>query len=655
MTLTYDKPSAPDLHPQRRLSFAAPTLPVQANMDLQAMQRSEILKVYKLNTAEGNFLKAEVTGTTHPVGIDANGSLFDGRELATYEAGREIEIDPNHAQLSRRGANQEIMLERKQDFYSEPEHVWYPEYSKNPADYKKEGWPYVRADTLKVNEALDSLIANSPRRAAPTDGYEKIEKISAAQFIESQEKYQNKLLENYSKKQIMASHRSVGFEYEFAGHTKKDAEAHISLATSDKHSQLFGLKFELETDSGEVVEIGMPPFIVPNLPNGNLDKTEIKAIHAKMEEAMAGVEKKLQNGDVMELDEFIDLLRREGMGKGWTVSDDSKKLNNIRIVKAPPKLSDGIYPQMNISMNGDESAELILGIEERYRHEMNFAEKGVLGETYREINSEAVKFLGKELENEPLPSHFVHLNKALASAVAIPSILFKNSIPKNDKHDISSAVKELSSVWVKDYLPNVLATTSASPGELNDLKDFAKQHALPVVKAKLDGLLKEYCQNGYAHPEKTQHINKWDVMAKQCLMGSPKFSDTCMNTIGGDGPLSFAGSQVTSDVWQKFQEWRDSGEDDEIKEQLNELMETGMGRFRSECFDKTGAEIMGKLNKMIDEIGSSEVIGVSEASGGVRIDTYIAQEPGSSADLRSSVTEARSRQVMAKALEEEGN
>lgn len=688
-TATGGTPSTPTSRPDGEAS------PVHSPKAGSTMRRLSML-AQRAQTSAGSPLEVTITGGTNSVGIDGKGSIFDGKELQSFHEGDKITIDADHPIFSRRGPNQEVLGNHKEDGNStDKAHVWYPQHHADTSKYHSDDWAHIRADTFTtvagvLGTSLDKATPVQVRpRAAPTSGYKSIGDFSSPKdFIEHQKQYQNTLKKDHLKAGILASHRSVGFEYEFTGHSLQEAGSHISLASSEKHSELFGIRFELETDSGAVVEIGMPPFIVPNKADGKPDKAELQAIHLKMSGAMLNVRQEagrmLQKGDV-DLPTFVGLLEKHGLGSGWNVSTDPRHketLDNIKI-KEPTsqKLAgDKIYAQMNISMNGDESGQLIASARQAFADLKNAAEESALGAAFEELDGLAKARLGGNGREEAVPAHVVHLNKALANTLAIPSILHQKEMDSAGDEDLSSAVKELYSVWVKDSLPNILATTSASPAELAELKAFARDEAKPVVMNRLGALLPTlttltdarkpefaawaklgelFPPDGYFDGASLEMLSALD----RRVTGTPAFApilrsaEALAATMDGDGEfIDKEGKPIGSD------DARYAAADasyQSANQQFNQLVaQTVRAHSEAALFHGIAQTVEAEIDRMIDRIGTPDVVGVpsnvafqNEAFGqgdgiGVRKDTQIPHDAADAAKLRHSVVEVRNGAAM---------
>ncbi|RSZ61107.1 hypothetical protein HF313_16410 [Massilia atriviolacea] len=521
--------SVSSLHipPQEESAPAQANRPPAAAQDAPGTDAASPRAAAAAGEATMRGLLVKVVGTTNTV-APIGDSIFHGKEVGTLAEGKilEIETHPDHVVPSRRGPNQEVLRNHKADAKAtEKNHMWHPLFAENKARYKDNDWPHIRSDAFaEVNaEPHKSLSANLPgrlrARAAPIDGYKKIADMSAGDFIAEQKAYQTKLLSKHTKDSIMSSHRSVGFEYEFTGHSLAGTASHIILARTPPQSDLFGIGFELETDSGDVVEIGMPPFIVPNKTDGSPDRKEIQEIHIKMRAALGEVRTAANKLGSANLDALLELLKEKGVGTGWvrsTAQESAIEIDNMQIVEpTASKLQGGnIYSQMNISLNGDEIADAIIGSRvDSQDEDTSTADRSHMGILCKELDDTALAHLeaqaGDDAELEALPAHFIHLNKALANTMAIPSILIQRVATLPDDDDYSSIVKELASVWAKDWVPNILATTSASRDDLAAMKTYAQNNAKPLALKKLEGLLTELQgKEGLTNPRQVEN-NAW--------------------------------------------------------------------------------------------------------------------------------------------------
>lgn len=370
-------------------------------------------------------------------------------------------------------------------------------------------------------------------------------------------------------RRLMREHNTVGFEFEFIGHAHKGLDAHVIFTTSGPLSSLFGLGFVLESDANDIVEIGMPPFLIPKI-DGKPNKPEIGAVYLKMEAAMRQIKKmalkdKAIHAEIDALDKsivglvneadasqlsgnqeisaeiealqlselepvpvkkdsikpggaedinlakLVELCKEYLFAQGWT----DILHGDIGIINAEVKKAGGaaVYSQMNISMDGFESAELIVAARALFS-KRNFCEDSPIGLAYFALQDEGIN----EADYKGTLAQFVHVNKALASTLAIPSILFRqrNGDVISGDDDLSSAVKELASVWVKDALPNILSTLGVFDREV--LATHAVKAKNTVIKENLDSLMVGVdAAEEYLNGSLEEKVESWRQMSKLCL------------------------------------------------------------------------------------------------------------------------------------------
>lgn len=426
--------------------------------------------------------------------------------------------------------------------------------------------------------SLNVCAASSARPASalnleslrPAIQYTSIQGLTAKGYIESQRDYQN-ALSGTCMRRLMREHNTVGFEFEFIGHAYKGLDAHVIFTTSGPLSNLFELGFVLESDANDIVEIGMPPFLIPKI-DGKPNKPEIGAVYLKMEAAMRQIKKmalkdKTIHAEIDALDKSIiglvieddasqssanqeisaetdalllsevepvpvqkELIKPGGVedinlaklvelckeylfAQGWS----DIRHGDIGIINAEVKKAGGaaVYSQMNISMDGFESAELIVVARELFS-KRNFCEDSPIGLAYFALQDEGVN----EADYKGTLAQFVHVNKALASTLAIPSILFRqrNGDVISGDDDLSSAVKELASVWVKDALPNILSTLGVFDREV--LATHAVKAKNTVIKENLDSLMVGVdAAEEYLNGSLEEKVKSWRQMSNLCLDG----------------------------------------------------------------------------------------------------------------------------------------
>jgi len=277
-------------------------------------------------------------------------------------------------------------------------------------------------------------------------------------FMQNQAEYQNQLVSKFGEAIIMRHHKSVGFEFEFAnyinGQENQEIPSHVLLANSGPFSNLFPINFELETDAGKVLEIGMAPVLVPNIKN-KPDKGGISTVYTGLRAKMKVIREEYQNEKVTEV---VKGIEKEGLGSKWTRQQNYPNLimsDKKGVATKLDNAEDKIYSQANISMNAEESAQIINAM--MNDKNQGTADKGVLGGVAGELFKRLQPLCQ---ENEAGDIAAIHISKSLANILSIPSILRKElKLTMPDAYDLESIVKELYGVWVKDSLNETLTTS----------------------------------------------------------------------------------------------------------------------------------------------------------------------------------------------------
>jgi hypothetical protein len=286
---------------------------------------------------------------------------------------------------------------------------------------------------------------------------------SVKDFVATQAQYQAKLAAFMSLPEIMDFHQSTGFEFEFATFEGGDLGAHVLLAKSSNLSSLFNLPFELETDSGNELEMGFPPFLIPNK-DGKPNKTAIANIWKKMRAEMASIRKN-SIGPEKDINTLKSAIASAGLGTGWAFTGD--KHNGLKVAANRTKHSrtkDQVYSQMNIPLTAEESAKHLEELGKGNKLATN-NEKIRLLPIHKKVSELMLKHKIETLGNEAL----THLTKSVTGLFAVPSIMMESHpemtsgaldvdpLDKNaNSFDLSSTIKELNGIWIKDSLPNIL-------------------------------------------------------------------------------------------------------------------------------------------------------------------------------------------------------
>ncbi|SFA98773.1 protein of unknown function [Collimonas sp. OK607] len=614
-----------------------------------------------------------INGITHLVPL-SGGSIFEGAAGPEVGNGETLAIDIADPIWSRRGPNQEMEGNRREDRHGEQKYAWYPLYSESDSNYQQDGWLHLRDETFIKTDALSPPMpegeADGRRaRAAPTTAPpETFDPSNVPAFIANQRHYQNSLSARFSMQSIMTSHRSVGFEYEFGQHNLgPDIPSHIALAKSEAFSRLFPLNFELETDSGAVVEIGMPPFLVPNATDGGPDKPKVQAIDTKLKAVMGDFSK--QYVPVVNL---LPMLERGGLGESWqrtSVLEPGGDYADMALqAPGPGKLEGGqVYSQLNITLTGEESARFISTVPRIMKP--NSTEDGMLGSTFRILE----KMAAAEFGDAALATH---LNKALVNTLTIPSILLGASgkagkLP--DDLDFSSTIKELYSLWIKDSVPNILATTATAPGALSAFAPKAANvilDQLPEVMKPLRSLPFENDAEVGAWINLTRYVENnsfcYSDYARLAEMAASIPADNMgailadalvlRNMMVSDGTDDFTGAE-TSDPSGGGVQARYDARLTAFK-LLVKTRSDAVLEIKKQFFEDIEQQVRDEIHTLLKLIGTPHVVhspptkfGTEKfGSGtGVRKDTHIPRPATekSSSGLRHSVAEVRSDPAMA--------
>jgi hypothetical protein len=270
--------------------------------------------------------------------------------------------------------------------------------------------------------------------------------LPLAGVIAAQKHYQDGLhASGQSPDSVAATHRSAGFEFEFAKYAGEELPSHIVLAESEPFSDLYPLRFVLETDSGSVLEIGFPPLLFRNRPGGGPNTPAISLIFNKAQTAMSVIGAKQGLG----LGALCNELATAGFGTGWTLKDTYPELETGDRSTVKKLAKRGVYSQLNISLTPDESAALI----------DYMAEKGDAGSAEESALGPLRGALLDAMQGTSPRAAKIHMARAFASLGAAFDIARGRYplLPRGPGDDLSSIVKELHGVWIKDVPANILA------------------------------------------------------------------------------------------------------------------------------------------------------------------------------------------------------
>jgi hypothetical protein len=307
-------------------------------------------------------------------------------------------------------------------------------------------------------------------------------------FIKAQEAYQAQLASMFSKAQIMSTHQSIGLEFEFATYELTgEVGSHSVLGTSKPLSVLFDLPFVLETDSGNELEIGMPPFLIKHNEN---TKKQIAAIWLAMRAAMSAAREASKGKSIAGLIKEIIWI---GLGTGWEINTKSTAGMSVAADRSKHKdtNADKVYSQLNISMGGNESAAHL----KRFAGDTKYAtkaEKELILPLYARVHTILNETNKRAAIANMSDEIFTHLAKSVTSMIAAPSIIIADNpilkalVRSEGIFDLHSTVKELHGIWIKDSLPNILRTMDGhSLLPAAELLEKAKEELLAFIYSSI--------------------------------------------------------------------------------------------------------------------------------------------------------------------------
>ena len=353
----------------------------------------------------------------------------------------------------------------------------------------------IQALPESVHALADILVAKHGKTALPAL-HKKLTIInnaygngSAKEVIAAQKLWQDYLTTLLSPSEIMSAQRSVGYEFEFARYRNSDSDTdsdntlkeHEILGQSANLTGLFKLPFVLETDSGDELEIGMPPMLI-GLNKGGPDKQTASRLWTVLRGLMAKVRQD-------NLEKVVNTLPLEasGLGIGWSMSADATRviLEDGRPGKAI-NAKDQVYSQMNISLTPKEIAEFThgKGRTQYKKYKTNWYEH--FAPAY-----ESVHKILEAAEGAQSKLAAIQISKGLSNLLAIPSISMFTEMPgRKTNVDVSSTVKETFGIWVKDSIPNIVDNTLTEGDERREVLELIKTNRVEI-EAELEGYLRE--------------------------------------------------------------------------------------------------------------------------------------------------------------------
>ena len=317
---------------------------------------------------------------------------------------------------------------------------------------------------------------------------------SAKDITEAQESYQKWLSQQFDMGQIMDTHRSVGYEYEFATYRFAGEEvaidSHNELGYSNPLSPLFNTPFKIETDAEEELEIVTPPLLIENSGEA-INKDAAKILYETFKESAKNLREKNKGKKISKLP-----LAKEGFSSGWKFNKVAK---NIAISPNRTKhetSKDQVYSQMNISLTPEEmadfmdiqsasddwvqdySADVLEGTDifsrAYFRIKNLLDDEGEINEAINDYFDEIDPDQNIPIEQFNLTSRDIKdkiekvnilISRSLGNAIAIPSIVFNEEFRDKELFDsLHSGVKETFGIWVKDTIQSVISSMVSGEG-----------------------------------------------------------------------------------------------------------------------------------------------------------------------------------------------
>lgn len=377
-----------------------------------------------------------VTGLSHLVRLTGGGLTAPDpldNEGAEVRDGEAITIDDERAHISRRGPNQEVHGHR--DANGPAQYLWYHVLALGSGDV--EPGQFVRADVVRIG-GTTATPKLSEEQANLLD-------LPLPAVMARQKAYQDRLShEGQTPGSLANTHRSVGFEFEFAKYGGEDLPSHVVLAESAAFSHLYRLPFVLETDSGSVLEIGFPPLLFRNRPGGGANTPAIGLIFNKAQTAMSQMGARVG----LTISDLCGGLAAAGFGSGWSVKEGHEAIHTVDRSDVDKFAARGVYSQMNITLTSEESARLIDNMANTAPK--GTAERSPLGKLYGQIIT--------AMDGHSPPAAKIHMARAFANlAAAFDIARARHKLLPATGEDLASTVKELHGVWVKDVPANIVA------------------------------------------------------------------------------------------------------------------------------------------------------------------------------------------------------
>ena len=291
-------------------------------------------------------------------------------------------------------------------------------------------------------------------------------------ILEAQREWQDFLHDNgLSMEKIMSLHRSFGLENEFATWEKapratKDVASHTTVGESETFSNLFDVKFVLETDAQEELELVAPPLLA-----GQVDGGINKAFMRNVKDKFVTFLRDFRNDNIGTKANELPFVAN-GIGARW---DWKAEAAMIQIAETRKKWTTGdqVGYQLNVALTPTEIGRYLSTasndslVPEHGRIYADILDRFVDSDSYKRLHADRKRAVDNAI--------FV-LAKGLANTIAIPTLNLVAKLKQPwTKGDLHSHVKDLHGIWIKDSVPNI---TLAALGE----NEQAKADLLDIIQ-----------------------------------------------------------------------------------------------------------------------------------------------------------------------------
>ncbi|WP_225860230.1 MULTISPECIES: DUF4157 domain-containing protein [Chitinophaga] len=326
---------------------------------------------------------------------------------------------------------------------------------KATADSVKDGWRAASKNEDYIVAAFDDKkFRDTGLRATASRLYKASQDTDGTlgAILEAQRSWQDFLHENgLPMEKIMSFHRSFGLENEFATWEKaprvtKDVPSHTVVGESDAFSNLFNVKFALETDAQEELELVAPPLLAGQI-NGGINKAFMRAVKDKLVTFL----RDFRNDNIGTKASDLPFVAG-GIGQRWDWKAEAA-LIQIAATRKKWTTGDQVAYQLNVALKPGEIGSYLSTAS-------NASHVPEQGQIYAKIlnrfeDSNIYKGLPADRRQAVYNSLLV-LSKGLANAIAIPTLTLVAKLRQPwTTGDLHSHVKDLHGIWIKDSVPNI--------------------------------------------------------------------------------------------------------------------------------------------------------------------------------------------------------